>query len=107
MARTRYELILAPEAVLDLKSLKASVRAQVRDALENYLRHDPAKTSMSRIKRLRGLSRPQFRLRVLDEIRVFYDITGHQVEILAIVTKSSADKWLKQHGESDETDRTV
>ncbi len=63
----RYEIILAPEAVEDLRRLKASARAMVRDAVERYLRHEPTKTSKARIKRLRGLSRPQYRLRAGDE----------------------------------------
>jgi mRNA interferase RelE/StbE len=61
------------------------------------LRHEPTKTSRSRIKRLRGLDRLQYRLRV-GEIRVFYDVTGSIVEILAIVAKSEADSWLAQFG---------
>jgi mRNA interferase RelE/StbE len=58
-----YEIVLAPEAVEDLRALGANVRAAVRRALETHLRHEPAKTSRSRIKRLRGVRRPQFRLR--------------------------------------------
>ena len=92
-----YEIILAPEAIEDLNGLKAPIRASVKEALETHLRHEPAKVSKSRIKRLRGLSRPQYRLRV-DEIRVFYDITGTNVEILAIVPKSEAEQWLAQFG---------
>jgi mRNA-degrading endonuclease RelE of RelBE toxin-antitoxin system len=95
-----YELILAPEAVEDLKRLKAPLKAAVREALETHLRHEPAKVSKSRIKRLRGLSRPQYRLRV-DEIRVFYDITEANVEILSIVQKSEAEKWLAQFGKPE------
>lgn len=76
----RHEIILAPQAVEDLHGLGANVRAQVRDALERHLRHEPEKTSKSRIKRLRGLARPQYRLRVADEIRVFYDVTDARVE---------------------------
>ena len=92
-----YEVVLAPEAVADLKRLRTPIRAAVKAALETHLRHEPAKVSKSRIKRLRGLSRPQYRLRV-DEIRVFYDITGTNVEILAVVPKSEADEWLAQFG---------
>jgi mRNA interferase RelE/StbE len=55
--------------------------------------------SRSRIKRLRGLRRPQYRLRV-DQVRVFYDVSGETVEILAIVAKSEAEAWLTQFGES-------
>jgi mRNA-degrading endonuclease RelE of RelBE toxin-antitoxin system len=69
----------------------------VRIALEAHLRHEPRKTSRSRIKRLRGLHRPQYRLRV-GEVRVFYDVSGSTVEILAIVAKSEAQAWLVQFG---------
>ena len=70
---------------------------EVRDALETHLRHEPTRVSKSRIKRLRGLSRPQYRLRV-GEIRVFYDVGREQVSILAIVTKAEAQSWLNREG---------
>ncbi len=92
-----HTIVLAPEAIDDLRRLPANVRATVRTALETHLRHEPGKTSRSRIKRLRGLRRPQYRLRV-NEIRVFYDISGTTVEILAIVAKSEAESWLAQFG---------
>jgi mRNA-degrading endonuclease RelE of RelBE toxin-antitoxin system len=98
----RYEIILAPEAVEDLRSLKANVRAEVQDAIERHLRHKPTKASKTRIKRLRGLSRPQYRFRVGDDIRVFYDVTEDTVEVLAIVTTSEVNEWLERYGESDE-----
>jgi|SRR5579862_1604337 len=91
----RFEIVLAPEAVEDLKALPANVRAALQTALETHLRHEPQKTSRSRIKRLRGLQRPQYRLRV-GEVRVFYDITGSVVEILAILTKSEVESWLAE-----------
>jgi mRNA interferase RelE/StbE len=90
-----HAIVLAPEAVEDFKALRANIRAEVKTALETHSRHEPAKASRSRIKKLRGLRRPQYRLRVGD-IRVFYDISGATVEILAIVAKSEAEKWLAQ-----------
>ena len=93
----RYAIILAPEALDDLKRLSGRSRARVKDALEIHLRHEPTKTSRSRIKRLRGLSRPQYRLRV-DEARVFYDVVERRVEVLAIVTKQDAAAWLAREG---------
>jgi mRNA interferase RelE/StbE len=93
----RFEIVLAPEAVADLRSLKANVRSAIRDALETHLRHEPMKTSRSRIKRLRGLARPEYRLRMGD-IRVFYDLSAETVQVLAIVPKSEAPKWLEQFG---------
>ena len=82
-----YEIVLAPEAVEDLRALKANVRA-----------HAPSKTSRSRVKRLRALRQPQYRLRV-GEARVFYNISGSTVEILAIVTKSEVEVWLRRFGD--------
>ena len=93
----RHEIILAPEAVEDLRRLKVNVRAVVKDALREHLRHEPTKVSRSRIKRLRGLAQPQFRLRV-GNIRVFYDVTKEQVEVLAIVAKKDAAAWLTRMG---------
>jgi mRNA-degrading endonuclease RelE of RelBE toxin-antitoxin system len=91
----RYDLVLAPSAVRALRALPAHLRARVRDALEQHLRHEPTKVSKSRIKRLRGLSRPQFRLRI-DDIRVFYDVTHTTVEVLAIISKAQAAEWLEE-----------
>jgi len=93
----RFVIVLAPQAVEDLKRLKASVRAVVQAAIERHLRHEPRKVSRSRIKRLRGMSRPQYRLRVGD-IRVFYDVSDEVVEVLVIVAKSEAESWLAQFG---------
>lgn len=93
----RFAIVLSPEAVEDLTGLKANIRSEVRTAIETHLRHEPRKTSRSRIKRLRGVSRPQFRLRV-GEVRVFYDVSEGVVEVLAIVAKSEAESWLAQFG---------
>ena len=90
-----FAIVLAPEAVDDLRRLTANIRATVRTALETHLRHEPEKASCSRIKRLRGLLRPQYRLRI-GEVRVFYDVSGTTVEVLAIVAKSETDTWLAQ-----------
>lgn len=95
-----YQIILAPEAAEDLGDLKANLRAEVRDGMETHLRHEPGKTSRSRIKRLRKLSQPQYRLRIGD-VRVFYDISEKNVEVLAVVLKSEAATWLAKHGKSE------
>lgn len=88
---------MAPDAAKTYKKLSAHIRSQVRDALELHLRHEPTKISKSRIKRLRGVSRPQYGLRI-DEIRVFYDVKETTVEILAILQKADAQKWLTKEG---------
>jgi mRNA interferase RelE/StbE len=92
-----FEIILAPEAIRDLEKLRANLRAEVRDAIKRYLRNRPTRTSRARIKRLRGVSRPQFRLRVRD-VRVFYDVVDAEVHVLAIVAKGQAEDWLREVG---------
>jgi mRNA interferase RelE/StbE len=81
--------------------LAAHLRAQVRDAIERHWRHEPTQVSKRRIKRLRGLSRPQYRLRV-EEVRVFYDVTTTAVEVLAIVSTAEAEDWLEREGTQSE-----
>src|SRR3989442_1550278 len=71
--------------------------SRAADALERHLRHKPTRVSKSRIKRLKGLSQPQYRLRG-GEVRVFYDVTREAVEVLAIITKAEAAGWLAKHG---------
>ena len=90
----RYSIVLSPEAIQDLQRLKASHRSVVKQAIETHLRHEPLKESKSRIKRLRGIRRPGYRLRV-GEVRVFYDVSESTVEILAIISKSEAVAWLQ------------
>jgi mRNA-degrading endonuclease RelE of RelBE toxin-antitoxin system len=93
----RFEIILAPQAARTLRSLPARLRAEVRGALETHLRHEPTRVSKSRIKRLRGMAKPQYRLRV-GEMRVFYDVGNEIVEVLAIVSKKQAQRWLAEQG---------
>ena len=94
----KYGILFAPEAVQDFKRLSARDRSTVKEAIEKHLRYEPQKMSKSRIKRLQGISRPQYRLRV-DEIRVYYDIAEAKVQVLAIIPKSKAAEWLEEIGE--------
>ena len=73
------------------------MRSTVQGAIETSLRYEPAQVSRSRIKRLRGVNRPQYRLRVSD-VRVFYDVTEGVVEVLAVVSKADAAEWLRREG---------
>jgi mRNA interferase RelE/StbE len=94
-----FEIILAPHAAEALKKLSVPVRSRVEEALEVRLTHEPTKVSKSRIKKLRGLSQPQYRLRVGD-IRVFYDVTETHVQVVAVVSKAEAQAWLDEQGSS-------
>ena len=93
-----YDIIFSLDAANDFKKLSARDRATVAEAIEQHLRHEPGEVSKSRIKRLRDLEHPQYRLGV-GEIRVFYDIQKETVEVLAVVSKSRAAEWLDDVGE--------
>jgi len=93
-----HEIFLAPEAVADLRRLPAHVRTEVTAAIEKHLRHAPSASSKSRIKKLKGVDHPQYRLRV-GEVRVFYDVAESTVEVVAIVPKADAADWLERVGE--------
>ena len=93
----RFEIVLAPQAVEDLRGLRARQRSEVRDVIERHLRHEATRQTRSRIKRLRGLSKPQYRLSV-GSVRVFYDVAGQEVHVLAIVEKEGAAAWLERVG---------
>ena len=92
-----YEIIVAPDAVHGIRNLRARERAEVEDAIERHLGNEPEKLSKSRIKRLRGLTHPQDRLRV-GEVRVFDDVVGRQVQVVGVVMKSAMTGWLQMFG---------
>ena len=94
-----YEIRITDNAREDFLALDARWRSAVKAAMETYLRHEPAKISKSRIKRLRGLRQPQYRL-CADTIRLYYDIEGDHVNVLGIVPKDRADQWLAAFGET-------
>lgn len=95
----RYEIVLTDTAQEHYKTLTARWQAVVREGMEAHLRHEPTKVSRSRIKRLRDMARPEYRLR-LDEYRVFYDVEAERVTVLAIVPKTDTEAWLREHGET-------
>ena len=94
----RHEIIFAPEALGDLKRLPKVDAATILDAIELHLRHAPELISKSRIKRLRELSSPQYRLRIGDW-RTFYDVAEGEVWVRGVVRKSDTSDWLAQFGE--------
>ena len=94
-----FEIVLSPEAVTDFKRLDGGIRASVRKAISTHLQNEPQKVSKSRIKRLRGLRRPEYRLRI-DQVRVYYDVNedDSRVEILRVIPKLQTYKYLEEEG---------
>ncbi|MDY6784823.1 MAG: type II toxin-antitoxin system RelE/ParE family toxin [Cyanobacteriota bacterium] len=98
-----YRVIITETALAHYRQLDARWRTAVKKALSVHLTHQPTKVSKSRIKRLKGLDRPQYRLRV-DKIRVFYDIADDLVIVLAILPKERAVEWLIANGSQIKSD---
>jgi mRNA-degrading endonuclease RelE of RelBE toxin-antitoxin system len=84
----KYEIILKRSAIADMDALRKFDATQIADAMEKHLLHHPTKESKSRIKRLRGIRNPDYRLRVGD-YRVFYvvDNDARRVEVLRVMHK--------------------
>lgn len=93
----KYKIDIDPAALTDLRSLRAYDRRAILDMIERVLISAPTHLSKSRIKRLRGVDSPQYRLRV-GEFRVFYDVVGSHVYVLRILSKASVAEYLKEMG---------
>ena len=65
--------------------------------MERVLTTNPTQLSRSRIKRLRDIDSPQYRLRV-GEFRVFYDVIDDEVRVLRVLPKATVAAYLKEVG---------
>ncbi len=95
----KYQVVFAKSAQEAFKKLDARWRSGLKEAMRTHLENAPKQESKSRIKRLKGLRQPQYRLRV-DRFRVFYDVNDEQgrVEVLGFVMKPEAENWLQEYG---------
>ena len=84
-------------AIADLDALRKYDATRIADAMERHLLHDPTKESKTRIKRLRGIRNPDYRLRVGD-YRVFYvvDEDARQVDVLRVMHKDQTLQYYKE-----------
>ncbi|MBI4518409.1 MAG: type II toxin-antitoxin system RelE/ParE family toxin [Deltaproteobacteria bacterium] len=92
-----YEIVLKHGAIEDLDGLRKYDATQIADAMEKHLTHEPTKESRSRIKRLRGVSEPDYRLRVAD-YRVFYSVREQErrVDVLRIMHKDETREYCEE-----------
>jgi len=101
----KYTVVFDQDAISDLESLRAYDRRAVVDVAQRLLWTEPIRISKSRIKRLRDLESPQYRLRV-GEFRVLYDVFDDQVLILRVLAKADVDEYLREMGhEIEDSDR--
>jgi mRNA interferase RelE/StbE len=100
-----FDIHISPEAQADYTELDARWRAEIKAALRTHLLHEPTRISKSRIKRLQGLRRPKYRLRV-EDMRIFYDVdaVNQTVEVLRILPKAVAEHYLLTEGIPNDDD---
>lgn len=94
---SKYEIFLKPSAVKDMDRLRRFDAQTISDAMGECLGDKPTKESRSRIKRLRGISDPDYRLRA-GEYRVFYSIdeTAGRVNVLRVLHKDETQKYYQE-----------
>jgi addiction module RelE/StbE family toxin len=92
-----FTIILKRSAIADLDALRKYDATQIANAMERHLQHDPMKESKSRVKRLRGITNPDYRLRVGD-YRVFYvvDEDARRVDVLRVMHKDQTLLYYKE-----------
>ncbi len=90
----RFTLFLKPSAIKDLDRLRKYDAVSVADGIEKFLSYSPTKESRSRVKKLRGIADPDYRLR-LGDYRVFYnvDVVERRVKVLRILHKEQTRKY--------------
>lgn len=90
----RHKIVLKPSAIRDLDRLRRHDAAMITDGMEKFLVDNPVQENKSRIKRLRGIQNPDYRLR-LDEYRVFYnvDLVTGTVEVLRVLHKCQTAEY--------------
>jgi mRNA interferase RelE/StbE len=92
-----YEIILKPAAIRDLDSLRRYDATAITDGIERFLTSEPKRQSKSRIKRLRGVRDPDYRLRIGD-FRIFYTVNEQeeQVIVLRVMHKRQTEDYYKE-----------
>ena len=93
-----YKVEATTIAESDLDAIRPFDRAQILTTVEHILCYTPTQESRSRIKRLRMLDSPGYRLRVGD-YRVYYDVEPSTMTV-TILSKSASAAYLSQQGEN-------
>lgn len=94
--KTISELIKRYSENCKLKS-EGQRPATIADGMEKFLETDPRRESKSRVKRLRGIRDPDYRLRI-GEYRVFYSVDDakKRVNVLRVLHKDQTRKYYQE-----------
>lgn len=92
-----YDIVLKRTAIADMDRLRKYDARTVADAMERRLQHEPRKESRSAVRRLRGISDPDYRLQVGD-YRIFYNVDDQalRVDILRVMHKGETRAYYEE-----------
>ena len=92
-----YRIVLKRSAIADMDGLRTYYAKQIADAMERYLQDQPTKIGKSRIKRLRGIRNPDYRLRI-GNYRVFYTVNekARRVVVLRVMHKDDTLSYYEE-----------
>jgi mRNA interferase RelE/StbE len=92
-----YEIVLKRGAIEDFDRLRKYDVPQIADAMERHLTYEPTKESRSRIKRLRGVGEPDYRL-LVAHYRVFYSVREQKrrVDVLRIMHTDETQEYYEE-----------
>ena len=92
-----FGIELKPGAIADMDALRKFDATQIADAMQKHLQDEPTKETKSRIRRLRGITNPDYRLRV-GQYRVFYtvDVETKTVVILRVMHKDQTKAYYEE-----------
>ena len=91
-----FTIRFTKQALQSLKDMPRAAEVEVMNAIEAILSNQP-NIPTRRIKRLRGIRHPDYRLRVADW-RVFYDVIENEVQVMVIdiLHDGPAHAWYKE-----------
>jgi len=93
----KFNVEFTTRALKDLKSFQAETQKKI--VTESLILEDEPFQFKAKIKRIKGIKYPCFRLRIdhgNDSFRLFYGIDGNNIFILRIIAKKDAEKIIKR-----------
>ena len=92
----KYEVRYSDRALERIKTLRAYDKAAIFERIAQLLTNAPTRASKTAIKLLKQPAPTQYRLRVND-FRIFYDVEGHEVMVMEVLSKEESIPYLEQY----------
>jgi len=90
-----FDVVVLPAALRQLRRLRRVDSVTILDAIEKHLRHEPERPTRTAVKRLRGSQDATYQLRA-GNFRVFYDVEGQTVSIVAVLHKRDTATFYRE-----------